>query len=80
MLSHLGAMLRRMNMIDENDLVSARFEACSEFGALDGSPVCAECGWLEIEHDHNAPDHNAPDHNADVYALPAPQVPKRLAS
>jgi hypothetical protein len=69
-------MLSSMQMIDTNDLVSASFEACAEFGAGDGSPVCEACGWLEAEHDQPA---------ASVRVLAARAVgalatPRRLAS
>ncbi len=66
----------RMQTIDTFHLVSTTFEACADFGATaDGSPVCAECGWLEGEH-------QTPD--AEVHTLPARRkavrAPKRLAS
>jgi hypothetical protein len=64
-----------MQTIDTNDLVSGAFEACAEFSAHEvGAPVCAGCGWLEVEHDHVF---------AEVRALPTrttARVPKRLAS
>jgi hypothetical protein len=67
-------MLRRMQTIDRNDLVSAAFEACPEFaGAGDASPVCAGCGWLESEHERDADLHTLPARH------PAPTL-KRLAS
>jgi hypothetical protein len=64
-----------MQTIEENDLVSAAFEACSGFSMTgDGSPVCTGCGWLEAEHETEA----------EVHALkprrPARATQKRLAS
>ena len=55
-VSHLSVMLRRMETIEGNDLVSAAFEACAAFrpaGSPAGAtPVCAACGWLDHEHEH----------------------------
>ena len=69
-------MLSRMDTIEMNELVSAAFEPCAAFGnAGDGSPVCAACGWLEVEHEPEA---------AGVRTLPTRTVPRptptRLAS
>jgi hypothetical protein len=64
-----------MQTIETNNLVSASFEACAEFRAGDGSPVCEACGWLEAEHDQP---------EASVHVLPrrrrAAGTPRRLAS
>ena len=59
-----------------NDVVSGSFQACSDFATGDtASPVCGECGWLDIEHEQAG---------AEVHALPtrrpARSTPKRLAS
>ena len=77
-MSHRSVMLAAMQTIETYDLVSASFEACAAFAAMgDGSPVCAGCGWLEAEHDHDL---------AEVRSLPTrerrrqPRAPKRLAS
>jgi hypothetical protein len=69
-------MLRDMQTITVNELVSATFEACVEFETVgDGSPVCAGCGWLEAEHEPGV---------AEVHTLPTRPASrpgqKRLAS
>jgi len=74
-------MLRRMQMIQGNELVSATFEACAAFGPTgDGSPVCAGCGWLETEHDTVVV--HVP--SAEIHTLtprrPSRRAEKRLAS
>jgi hypothetical protein len=65
-----------MQTTDTYDLVSTSFEACAAFGAgTGGSPVCAECGWLDVEHVSAV---------AEVHELAARRqirvTPKRLAS
>jgi len=68
-------MLRDMQMIQGNELVSTTFEACAEFGPTgDGSPVCAGCGWLETEHETKAEVHTLTPRR------PARATAKRLAS
>jgi hypothetical protein len=70
-------MLRAMETMEVNDLVSTMFEACEAFGpAGDGSPVCSGCGWLEAEH-------NPEPVAASVHRLPrrtSAKQPRRLAS
>jgi hypothetical protein len=32
--------------------VTTAFEPCGTFVADEDTPVCAACGWLDVEHDH----------------------------
>ena len=72
-------MLRLMQTIDVNDLVSASFEPCASFASADIMPVCAACGWLDSEHDPV----DQPE-IAEVLSLPIParvqRRSRRLAS
>ena len=60
-----------------DDAVKVRFEACTAFEADgSGTAACAACGWLDHEHEGEAP-----EPEADVRVLPArPAQPARLAS
>jgi hypothetical protein len=40
-------MLRAM---ETTPPITTAYEPCGEFIADNDTPVCAECGWLEIEH------------------------------
>jgi hypothetical protein len=37
--------------MDTTPPVTTTFEPCGVFVADEDTPVCTECGWLEIEHD-----------------------------
>jgi hypothetical protein len=55
--------------------VEVRWEACGGFSPdSDGSPVCADCGWLAGEHTPGANVRRLPT------AVPKARRPRRLAS